>query len=104
VVRALCGESTGGASTLCRSEVEQVRLGLSELFELPLPRKVALRLDHVSHISSRGIGILLAYFLRLERAGGALRLCELHSRVLSVLEQFRLTVLLEVCSTVSRRP
>jgi anti-anti-sigma factor len=80
--------------------VEQLREALAELFELSLPRRVVLKLDHVTHISSRALGVLLAYFLRLSRDGGALRISNLHARVFSLIEQLRLPVLLELCSTV----
>ena len=79
---------------------EQLREGLAELFELALPRRVVLKLDHVTHVSSRTLGVILAYFLRLARDGGALRLSNLHARVFSLIEQLRLPVLLELCSTV----
>ena len=81
--------------------VEQFRLGLSELFELPLPRKVALAARPTCRtFPAAGSASCLPISSASKRTGGASRLCELHSRVLSVLEQFRLTVLLEVCSTV----
>jgi anti-anti-sigma factor len=80
--------------------VEQLRTGLAELSEMNLPVKVVIDLSHVSHITSRWLGMMLAYYLRLSRAGGSLRLCELHSRVLSVLEQFRLPILIEVFAKV----
>ncbi len=80
--------------------VEQLREALGELFTQSLPRRVVLKLDHVTHISSRALGVLLAYYLRLSRDGGALRICNLHARVFSLIEQLRLPVLLELCSTV----
>ncbi len=81
-------------------DAERLREGLAEVFDLALSNKVVLKLNHVTHVSSHGLGVILAFFLRLTRAGGSLRLCEIHSRVLSVLEQFRLPVLLEIRSTV----
>lgn len=80
--------------------VEQLREALAELFDLSLPRRVVLELNHVTHVSSRALGVILAFFLRLARDGGALRLSNLHARVFSLIEQLRLPVLLELCSTV----
>lgn len=80
--------------------LDQLRSGLAELSQRALPRRVVLDFDCVTHISSRCVGILLAHFLRLDRDGGAIRLCQLHARVLSVLEHFRLPVLLEAYSSV----
>jgi anti-anti-sigma factor len=82
------------------SAVEKLRSGLAELSTMPLPGRVVLDLSHVGYINSRWLGALMAYLLRLERNGGSLRICELHSRVLTVLEQFRLTALIEVFATV----
>jgi anti-anti-sigma factor len=82
------------------ADAERFRQGLAEVFELGISDKVVIKLNHVTHVSSQGLGVLLAFFLRLTRSGGALRICEIHSRVHSVLEQFRLPVLLQVCPTV----
>ena len=61
----------------------------------PLPRRVVLDLSQVSHVSSRGVGVLLAHYLRLDRLGGSLRLCRLNDRLLSLLKQIRLPMVLE---------
>lgn len=77
-----------------------VRSGLFELFESGASKRVVLNLERVSRISSRGIGILLAHHLRLDRAGGALRMAEVHAHVRSTIERVRLPMLLEAFSSV----
>ena len=72
------------------------RYELCELFERPLPRRVVIDLGRVRYLSSRGVGVILAHFQRLGRAGGALRLCDVHRNVVSVLEQMRVPMLIEV--------
>ncbi len=77
-----------------------LRRGLFELFEQPQPKRVVLNLEHVTKISSRGIGVLLAHHLRLDRQGGALRLAEVHPQVRSTIEKVRLPMLLEAFAQV----
>jgi anti-anti-sigma factor len=77
------------------ASVDLLRRGLFELSQRPLPRRVVLDMNLVSHLSSRGVGMLLAHFLRLDRLGGSLRLCRLNDRLLSLLEGIRLPMLLE---------
>lgn len=79
--------------------VAPIRYELCELFERPLPKRVIIDLGRVRYLSSRGVGVLLAHFQRLGRAGGALRLCQVHPNVVSVLEQMRVPMLIEVFPT-----
>jgi len=80
--------------------VGPVRYELCELFERPVPKRVVINLDRVRYLSSRGVGVLLAHFQRLGRAGGAMRLCHIHPNVESVLEQMRVPMLIEVFPSV----
>ncbi len=80
--------------------INRLRNDLFALFEAGLPRRVAFNLTHVGHISGRAIGVLVAHHLRLDRVGGALRLCEANPRVAALLEQVRLAMIIEYFSTV----
>jgi anti-anti-sigma factor len=80
--------------------VNRLRTDLLALFEAAVPRRVAVNLMHVGHISGRAIGVLVAHHLRLDRAGGALRLCEAKPRVAALLEQVRLAMLIDYFPTV----
>lgn len=79
---------------------DALRLGLAELARRELPNRHVLNLENVTHIDSRLIAVLLAHFLRLQRDGGAVRLCQLHARAFAMLEHYRLPMLLEAFSTV----
>ena len=70
--------------------IDPLRAALVALFERPLPRRVVISLGNVSSLSSRAVGVLVAHFLRLGQAGGALRLCQAHGPVLAALEQIDL--------------
>jgi anti-anti-sigma factor len=75
-----------------------LREALADLSERGWTRVVA-NLVHVGHISSRGIGVLLAHHLAVGRDGGALRICAACPRVAAVLEGVRLGMLVECYST-----
>ena len=80
--------------------VAPIRAELQILFDMDFPRRVVLNLEQVRYLSSRAVGMLLAYHQRLERAGGKLRLCHISPRVRGILEQMRLTMLVEVHPTL----
>ena len=61
---------------------------------------MVINLAHVSHLSSRAIGVLVAHHLRLDRTGGALRICLANPRVAVLLEQVRIGMLIDYHPTV----
>ncbi len=80
--------------------VASLRSQLQDLFNEPLPRRVVVSLEFVSHLSPQAIGALLAHQLRLERAGGALRLCLAGYKLMAVLERIHLPMLTECHATL----
>lgn len=82
------------------STIGPLRAELHALFERPLPRRVVVNLEYVSHVSGQAIGLFVAHHLRLDRAGGALRIGGVHARVMALLDQVRLPVLMECHSSV----
>jgi anti-anti-sigma factor len=80
--------------------IEELRSLFHALYEQPMPRQVVLNLEFVRHLNAQAIGVLLAHHLRLDRAGGALRLCQTPARVMAVLHQVRLTILVECHPTL----
>ena len=80
--------------------IEDLRAHFHALYEQPLPRQVVLNLEFVRHLNAQAIGVLLAHHLRLDRAGGALRLCQTPPPVMAVLHQVRLTILVECHPTL----
>jgi anti-anti-sigma factor len=80
--------------------IELLRSHFHALYEQPVPRQVVVNLEFVRHLNAQAIGVLLAHHLRLDRAGGALRLCQTPARVMAVLHQVRLTILVECHPTL----
>jgi anti-anti-sigma factor len=81
-------------------EVDAFRNGLHALEAARLPKRVVINLTHVGHLSGRAIGVLVAHHLRLDRSGGALRVCEANPRVALVLEQVKLGMFIDYHPTV----
>ena len=82
------------------SAIELLREHLHALFDQPTPRHVVVNLECVRHLNAQAIGVLLAHHLRLDRAGGALRICQAHARLMAVLHHVRLTILVECHPTL----
>ncbi len=80
--------------------IEQLRVHLHSLLGQPLPRRVVLNLEYVAHLTGQAIGVLLAHHLRLDRSGGAMRICQARARLMAVLHQVRLTMLVECHPTL----
>ena len=81
-------------------KVAPIRHELALLFESELPRRVVLSLDGMAFLSSQAVGVILAYFQKLDRAGGALRLAQVPPRIGPVLDQMRVPALLGVYPTI----
>ncbi|HZW33138.1 MAG TPA: FHA domain-containing protein [Isosphaeraceae bacterium] len=77
-----------------------LRSRLWALFQQPLPRQVVVNLEYVGHLSGQAVGVLLAHHLRLDRAGGALRITQARARIMAALHQVRLTMLVECHPTL----
>ncbi len=80
--------------------LEALRSKLASLFEESLPRRVVINLEFVNHLSRQAIALLLAHHFRLEWAGGALRICQAHARIVALLDQVRLTMLVDCFPTL----
>ena len=80
--------------------LEALRCKLATLFEEPLPRRVVVNLEFVNHLSRQVIALLLAHHFRLEWAGGGLRICQAHARIVALLDQVRLTMLVDCYPTL----
>ena len=80
--------------------LEALRSKLVTLFEEPLPHRVVINLEFVNHLSRQAIALLLAHHFRLEWSGGALRICQAHARIIAMLDQVRLTMLVDCYPTL----
>lgn len=74
---------------------EALRVRLLELAEGPFPRRVVVNLEFAARVSRQTIGVLVAHHLRLGRAGGAVRVCGAHPRIIALLDQVRLTMIVD---------
>jgi anti-anti-sigma factor len=77
-----------------------LRARLQSLFESDLPRCVVVNLEFVSHMSRQAIALLLSHHFRLEWVGGGLRICQAHARIVALLDQVRLTMLVDCYPTL----
>jgi pSer/pThr/pTyr-binding forkhead associated (FHA) protein/anti-anti-sigma regulatory factor len=78
--------------------VSELRGALIRLFErAELPRRVVLSLARVGELGSRAIGVLVAHHLRLNGAGGRLRLAQASPHVMASLTRIHLPMLIEIC-------
>jgi len=75
--------------------VDAFRNGLLGLAASGLSRRVVVNLTHVNHLSGQAIGVLVAHQLRLDRSGGALRVCLANPRVALILEQVKLGMFID---------
>jgi anti-anti-sigma factor len=80
--------------------IERLRESLVVLFDQPVPRQVVVNLEYIGRLTGHAIGILLAHHLRLDRVGGALRICQARARIMAVLHQVQLTMLVECYPTL----
>jgi anti-anti-sigma regulatory factor len=72
--------------------IEMLRSHFQALFGQALPRRVVVNLEYIGHLSAQAIGVLLAHHLRLDRAGGGMRICQARARIMAVMHQVRLTM------------
>jgi anti-anti-sigma factor len=82
------------------STIGPLRAELLGLLARGMPRRVVINLECVSHLSGQAIGLFVAHHLRLDRAGGSLRVGGVHARVMALLDQVRLSVLMGCHSAV----
>lgn len=82
------------------SSVGPLRYELHTLFDQPGPRRIVLSLENVRYLSSRAVGAILAFFQRLDREGGALRVCCVQPAILPVLDQMRLSRVVDLYASI----
>jgi anti-anti-sigma regulatory factor len=80
--------------------IERLRSHFHALYEQQVPRRVVVNFEYIRHLSGHAIGVLLAHHLRLDRAGGALRICQAHARVMAILHHVNFTMLVECHATL----
>lgn len=82
------------------STVGPLRYEFQAFFDKPLPRRVVLSLEHVNYLSSRAVGVLLAFFQHLDRENGSMRVCCVSPKIRDVLDSMRLSNIVELYASV----
>jgi anti-anti-sigma factor len=79
--------------------VDQLREALARMHEQTSIQRVVVSLCNVAFLSRSAMGVLVAHMLRLEWAGGGLRLCHVLTPVMAVLKKIHLPMLVETYPT-----
>jgi anti-anti-sigma factor len=81
--------------------VSPVRYELRSLLdEEKLPSRTVIDMGNTRYLSSRAVGVLLAHYQGLERKGASMRVCGVSKEIKPVLDQMRLSMLIDIYPTV----
>jgi len=81
--------------------VSPVRYELrSILDEDDTPSRMVIDLGNTRYLSSRAVGVILAHYQGLERKGATMRVCGVSREIKPVLDQMRLSMLIDIYPTV----
>ena len=81
--------------------VSPVRYELRSLLdEKDVPGKTVIDLGNTRYLSSRAVGVILAHYQGLERKGATMRVCGVSREIQPVLDQMRLSMLIDIYPTV----
>ena len=81
--------------------VSPVRYELRSLLEEDrVPTKMVIDMGNTRYLSSRAVGVLLAHYQGLERVGSTMRVCGVSKEIKPVLDQMRLSMLIDIYPTV----
>jgi anti-anti-sigma factor len=81
--------------------VSPVRYELRTLLEEEkLPSRMVIDMGNTRYLSSRAVGVLLAHYQGLDRKGASMRVCGVSKEIKPVLDQMRLSMLIDIYPTV----
>jgi len=81
--------------------VSPVRYELRGLLEEEtVPRRMVIDLGNTRYLSSRAVGVILAHYQGLERVGSTMRVCGVSKEIKPVLDQMRLSMLIDIYPSV----
>ena len=81
--------------------VSPVRYELRSLLdEEKMPSRMVIDMGNTRYLSSRAVGVLLAHYQGLERKGATMRVCGVSKEIKPVLDQMRLSMLIDIYPTV----
>ncbi len=72
----------------------------SILDEEETPNRMVIDLGNTRYLSSRAVGVILAHYQGLERKGATMRVCRVSPEIKPVLDQMRLSMLIDIFPTV----
>ena len=65
-----------------------------------VPDRTVIDMGNTRYLSSRAVGVLLAHYQGLERKGASMRVCRVSKEIKPVLDQMRLSMLIDIYPTV----
>ena len=65
-----------------------------------VPGRMVIDMGNTRYLSSRAVGVLLAHYQGLERVGSTMRVCGVSKEIKPVLDQMRLSMLIDIYPTV----
>lgn len=81
--------------------VSPVRYELRSLLEEEkVAGRMVIDMGNTRYLSSRAVGVLLAHYQGLERVGSTMRVCRVSKEIKPVLDQMRLSMLIDIYPTV----
>ncbi len=81
--------------------VSPVRYELRSLLEEDnVPGRMVIDMGNTRYLSSRAVGVLLAHYQGLERVGSTMRVCGVSKEIKPVLDQMRLSMLIDIYPSV----
>lgn len=81
--------------------VSPVRYELRTLLEEEkVPNRMVIDMGNTQYLSSRAVGVLLAHYQGLDRKGASMRVCGVSKAIKPVLDQMRLSMLIDIYPTV----
>ncbi|CAM2066615.1 Anti-sigma factor antagonist [Sulfidibacter corallicola] len=87
-----------GKITIGEGDV-QLRRAVNELLESGA-KKIVLNLSGLKYIDSSGIGELVSCYTTITNRGGQLRICNLHSKIYSLLQLTSLVTVFQIYDSV----
>jgi anti-anti-sigma factor len=109
ILRAITCEQVNGVTVVTllspdlneEETVSPVRYELRTLLDdEEIPNRTVIDLGQTKYLSSRAVGVLLAHYQALDREGASMRVCCVSKEIQPVIDQMRLSKLVDIYPTV----
>jgi anti-anti-sigma factor len=77
-----------------------IRHELLVLLDQPVPKRLVIKMDRVTYMSSSALGMFMAHYQRLDRLGGSLRFAQVRDELMPALEHQNFGLLIQIYPTV----